>query len=111
MQIAVAGKGGSGKTTTSATLSRVLARRGHDVIAIDGDSNPNLGVALGIDPDIVWDLPGLPHGLLKVVTDDEGLRRTVLTKPPHQLLADHGVDGPDGIRMMVASRIDHAGAG
>ncbi|MDQ3912794.1 MAG: AAA family ATPase, partial [Actinomycetota bacterium] len=51
MKIAVAGKGGSGKTTIAATLARVLARRGHRVTAIDGDPNPNLGVALGMSPE------------------------------------------------------------
>nr|MBA3956189.1 AAA family ATPase [Acidimicrobiia bacterium] len=41
MKVAVTGKGGSGKTTTSAILARTLARRGHDVVALDCDSNPN----------------------------------------------------------------------
>src|SRR5689334_20964977 len=48
MQISFAGKGGSGKTTISATVARTFARRGHAVRAIDGDSNPNLALALGI---------------------------------------------------------------
>ncbi|MEO7397521.1 MAG: AAA family ATPase, partial [Ilumatobacteraceae bacterium] len=43
MKIAVVGKGGSGKTTTSAILARTLARDGHSVLALDCDSNPNLG--------------------------------------------------------------------
>lgn len=111
MQIAIAGKGGSGKTTISATLARLLARRGQRVLAIDGDSNPNLAVALGISPEVAWDVPGLPHGLLKVVTDDDGMRRAVLTRPPSELFNEYGLDAPDGIRMLVASKIDHAGSG
>ena len=51
MRIAVAGKGGAGKTTISATLARTLARSGKQVLAIDGDPNPNLGMALGVDPE------------------------------------------------------------
>jgi glycine/D-amino acid oxidase-like deaminating enzyme len=37
MKVAVSGKGGTGKTTIAATLARCLARRGHRVLAIDGD--------------------------------------------------------------------------
>ena len=51
MRIAVAGKGGAGKTTMGATLARVLARRGYRVNALDDDPNPNLAVALGLDPE------------------------------------------------------------
>jgi CO dehydrogenase maturation factor len=42
MKSAISGKGGSGKTTIAATLTRILARRGLPVLAIDGDPNPNL---------------------------------------------------------------------
>ena len=42
MKIGISGKGGSGKTTISATLARVFARQGFPVLAIDGDPNPNL---------------------------------------------------------------------
>src|SRR5438128_12023551 len=40
MKIAVAGKGGAGKTTLAGTLARVLGRRGQAVVAIDADTNP-----------------------------------------------------------------------
>lgn len=48
MRIAVAGKGGAGKTTIAATLARLYARQGRRVNAIDDDPNPNLAVALGV---------------------------------------------------------------
>jgi CO dehydrogenase maturation factor len=53
MKVAVAGKGGIGKTTISAALSRVLADRGEEVFAVDADSNNCLGYALGMDPELV----------------------------------------------------------
>ena len=37
MKIALVGKGGSGKTTLAGTLARVLAKRQHRLLAIDGD--------------------------------------------------------------------------
>jgi CO dehydrogenase maturation factor len=50
MKIAVAGKGGSGKTTLAGTLARALGRRGQAVLAIDADTNPNLAITLGLPP-------------------------------------------------------------
>ncbi|MEJ7741288.1 MAG: AAA family ATPase [Nocardioidaceae bacterium] len=50
MRLAVAGKGGAGKTTLSATLARLAARSGRQVVAIDADANPNLASALGLPP-------------------------------------------------------------
>jgi len=48
MKIAVAGKGGVGKTTLSAVLSRLYRDEGRNVLAIDADSNPNLATSLGV---------------------------------------------------------------
>ena len=48
MKIALAGKGGVGKTTISASLARYLGARGERVFAIDADPNANLGLSLGL---------------------------------------------------------------
>ena len=48
MKIAIAGKGGVGKTTLSATLANLYRDEGRTVLAIDADSNPSLASALGI---------------------------------------------------------------
>jgi CO dehydrogenase maturation factor len=54
--IAVAGKGGTGKTTISALLIQLLAERG-TVLAIDADPSTNLNMALGLEsPDTVGDV-------------------------------------------------------
>jgi CO dehydrogenase maturation factor len=46
--LAVAGKGGTGKTTLAALLIQTLIeRREGPVLAVDADPNPNLGYALG----------------------------------------------------------------
>jgi CO dehydrogenase maturation factor len=51
LRIAVAGKGGSGKTTVSVLLAKLLAEDGRKVLLVDLDSDPNLANALGIPAD------------------------------------------------------------
>ncbi|MEP6476458.1 MAG: AAA family ATPase [Actinomycetota bacterium] len=111
MQVAVAGKGGSGKTTIAGTLARILARRGSMVRAIDADSNPNLAVTLGMDPAVAFAMSGLPPGLLRVVRDENGTSETVLVKAPREIFDEYGMDAPDGIRLIVGARVEHAGTG
>ncbi len=48
MKIAVSGKGGVGKSTVAAALALILARRGHNVLAVDSDPDANLASALGV---------------------------------------------------------------
>jgi len=46
--IAVAGKGGTGKTTVCGMLIRLLVSRGAKVLAVDADPNSNLNEVLGV---------------------------------------------------------------
>ncbi len=104
MRVGVSGKGGVGKTTISAVLSRTLARRGHRVIAIDCDSDPNLGANIGIGED--------GAARLRPFLDQSGPRRTVppdLT--PTQLLDEYAHNGPDGVKIMLGARAEKAGSG
>lgn len=48
MKVVFVGKGGSGKTTLSALVSKHLASLGFPVMAIDADINQHLGQALGL---------------------------------------------------------------
>ncbi len=110
-RIAVCGKGGSGKTTIAGTLARHLARRGHRVVAIDGDSNPNLAITLGIPPDRAAAIDPLPRTLLERRMDDTGLERTVLAEPAEEIIRRYGFPAPDDIMLVLMGRVDHAGAG
>jgi CO dehydrogenase maturation factor len=49
MKIAVAGKGGAGKTTIAGTLARILSEQGYEVIALDSDPSMNLHTSLGLE--------------------------------------------------------------
>lgn len=113
MRIGVAGKGGSGKTTITAILSRLLSQHGHAVVAVDADSNPNLGQAIGLPHKRAMELPVLP--VLEMVRhsfdEDGNVTRSELAMPPDEILDRYAVDAPDGVRLLTVSRIDHAGTG
>ena len=106
MKLAIAGKGGSGKTSISGTMARLLARSGHRVLAIDGDSNPNLALTLGIPLERVDELPTLPRDLLK--RSDPGVE---LTKSLEEICESHSLKGPDGVTLLVMAHPQHAGTG
>lgn len=106
MKICIAGKGGSGKTSISGTMCRLWARDGHRVLAIDGDSNPNLALTLGIDPALFNDVPTLPRDLIARTADGVGL-----TKPLAEVCASHSLTGPDGVTLLVMAHPQHAGTG
>jgi len=99
MKIAVVGKGGSGKTTTSAVLARTLARSGWDTLALDCDSNPNLGLSLGLDEQVTEDLLALRDAV------DAGEEEHAAT--PDELVRRFGVDAPDGVRLAVVTAIQN----
>lgn len=111
MKVAISGKGGSGKTTISATLARLFAQRGFSVLAIDGDPNPNLGVALGVGALELATLQPVPRSILDQQTNAAGVNQVSLAQPIETIAADHGVAAPDGITLLLSGRVDHAGAG
>ena len=106
MKLAIAGKGGSGKTSISGTMARVLARSGRRVLAIDGDSNPNLALTLGIAAERMDELPTLSRDLL-----DRNAGAAALTKTVEEICATHSVQGPDGVTLLVMANPKHAGTG
>ena len=111
MRIAIAGKGGTGKTTIAGTLARVLARAGREVVAVDADSNPNLAAVLGVAPERAREIAALPRSLVERRTDESGATRTVFAADAEQVLQEYGVVGPDGVRLVVMGRVGHGGAG
>jgi CO dehydrogenase maturation factor len=112
MKIAVAGKGGSGKTTIAGTLARLLSRQGQrELLAIDADSNPNLALTLGIAREQAPALRPMPRELVERVTDMSGKTRLVLTQPPTEIVRQYGIAAPDNVTLLLMGRVEHAGAG
>lgn len=111
MRIAIAGKGGSGKTTIAGTLARILARDGRSVLAVDADTNPNLSATLGIRPSQTQDVVGLPRTLMQRETGADGTVKTVFAADAETVLREYGVVGPDGVRLIVMGKVGHGGAG
>ncbi len=76
------------------------------VLAIDGDSNPNLALTLGIPAERMSSLPTLPRDLL--VRTPEG---TQLKSSLDDIKASHSLQGPDGVNLLVMAHPQHAGTG
>lgn len=104
MKVAIVGKGGSGKTTVAAIVARTLAREGRHVIALDCDTNPNLGISLGIGPARTLELASIRQSL-----DEEGGAEHAGTI--EELLARFGDDAPDGVRLAVVTKIEKPNPG
>ncbi len=103
MKIAVVGKGGSGKTTSAAVLARTLARRGLPVVALDCDSNPNLGISLGLGEERTERLVAVRQAL----DDGNGDASAEHASGFQELLDRFGTDAPDGVRLAVVTEIQN----
>ena len=87
-------------------MARVLARSGRDVLAIDGDSNPNLALTLGLPYERMDSLPTLSRDMIR--RDNGGIE---LATTLEAICESHGVEGPDGVRLLVMAHPQHAGTG
>jgi CO dehydrogenase maturation factor len=116
LKVAVAGKGGVGKTTISGVLARSLARRGCRVLAIDADPAMNLWLSLGIpkealvnviplaeNEDLIEERTGARPGSIGAVFS--------LTPKVSDIAERYGIRGPDGVTLLVLGTVKTAGGG
>ena len=111
MRVAIAGKGGTGKTTIAGTLARILARDGRRVLAIDADTTPNLSVTLGIPAETAQAIVDLPRNMMERQLQPDGTSKTVFVADSDKVISQYAAVGPDGIRLLVMGKVNHGGAG
>ena len=62
--VVTSGKGGVGKTTSTAALGAALAQAGQNVVVVDFDVGlRNLDLVLGVERRIVYDLTDVVHSI------------------------------------------------
>jgi CO dehydrogenase maturation factor len=115
LKVAVAGKGGVGKTTIVGALARLWARDGMKVIAVDADPAAHLHTIIEIPTDSV---PLPISSELDLIEERTGARPGVQSGPFYRL--NPKVDdipekyskvGADGVRLLVLGTIREAGSG
>lgn len=101
MRVVVTGKGGTGKTTVAGALARQLARRGHSVLAMDCDPNPNLGLMLGLSHRRMEGMPAVLNGLIA-----SGYTHHDPRPEADELVRRYGVSAADGITLVATGKIE-----
>ncbi len=101
--IAVAGKGGTGKTTFSALLIRYLIeKKKGSILALDADANANLNEALGLEVDTMIsdilnetkDPKAIPAGMTKDMFIDFKMSHAIVETDKVDLLVMGNPQGP-----------------
>jgi CO dehydrogenase maturation factor len=117
MKIAIAGKGGVGKTFVSSTLSRLMARDGYNVLAVDADPNLNLAVSLGVPYDQAENIVPLSDNedLIRertgVSAEDAYTPIFNMTPKVNDIVDKFGVEAPDGVKLLVMGTVKGGGTG
>jgi len=118
MKIAVAGKGGVGKTTVAGTIARFLGRDGMRILAVDADPSYTLWSALGIPEDDANKIVPLTENeelveerlqIKEVGPTSTGVFK--LNPRVDDLAAKFAISGPDNVSLLVAGTVDLGGSG
>jgi len=117
MKIAVAGKGGVGKTTVAGTLARLLGQDGLNILAVDADPSYTLWSALGIPAEEAEKIVPLTEneGLLRerMEISGAGSYKEVFKLNPKvdDLAQKFAISGPDNVTLLVAGTVETGGSG
>ena len=113
MKIAVTGKGGVGKTSFAATLARVFAETGRNVLAADADPDANLGLALGFPEDMVDSIEPISK-MRKMIEERTGTDKDntfYVLNPKVNDIPDKYGKLYHGVRLLLLGTVDTAGGG
>jgi CO dehydrogenase maturation factor len=115
MKIAITGKGGVGKTTLAAMLSRLYASEGRKVLAVDVDPDANLGLALGFTAEEVNAITPVSKmdELIKERTGSEGdgMGKFFKINPKVDDIPDRFALEKNGVRFLIMGTVETGGGG
>ena len=113
MKIAVTGKGGVGKTTFAATLARLYAEEGKNVLAADVDPDANLGLALGFSEEELDEIVPITK-MRKLVEERTGANANnqfYKLNPKVDDIPDTYSKKCNGVKLLVLGTVDTANSG
>ena len=93
------GKGGTGKSMIAGTTARILASRGHRVLALDIDTMPGLAFSLGLG---VTDEGRLPEELAEKREGEGWVMREPIAAA--ELVERYAIGGPDGLLYLQSGK-------
>lgn len=112
MRIAVAGKGGVGKTTLSALICWALKERGMRVLAVDADPDANLGFVLGFpDTNDIIPIARMKELIEERMGVTSGNRSFFKLNPQIDDIPDKFLKVHDGIKLIVMGTIEAGDSG
>lgn len=113
MKIAVAGKGGVGKTLIAGGLATGFYARQFKTIAIDADSSPNMGLTLGLTPEETRKILPISENkqLVESKTDSGYSHIYNLNFKVDDIIAQYAIPTPLGPDLIVMGTVHSMGAG
>lgn len=105
LRIAVAGKGGAGKSVIAGTLARLLAQQGHTVLALDSDLMPGLDISLGARS------PAEPPLNAAAERDEHGRWRVRRGVGAFRAVKRYATPAPDGVVLLRCGKVAREGRG
>lgn len=115
MKIAITGKGGVGKTTFAAILSRLYAAEGFRVLAVDADPDANLALALGFPEDVIAGI--VPIAEMKEMiaertnTPGDSFSKMFKLNPQVDDIPDKYCTRYNGVHLLTMGTVESGGSG